>query len=298
MKSERVLVIAIILSMCIWGMSWSSAKALSSYGNASSIAFLRFIITITTLFILLPIFKVTLVIRKQGLLYVIPAGLIMLIYSWLFFHGLKSGMPGAGGVLVTTMNPVFAFVIGLVISKIVPNKMEIIGLVIGIIAGFVLLKIWQNFDALFASGNAYFLLAAFLWAVMIKLTSNANRFGNAMAFSLWLHVIAAFGFVFIVDFEDVGQVIAKGDLKFWLNILYFGTINSAIATTCFMYASAKIGAEKASTFIFIVPTMSVVGALIFHHEPLLWNTVLGGILGVMAVLVINGKIKPKKRALM
>lgn len=293
MKSERVLVIAVVLSMCVWGMSWSSAKVLSSYGNASSIAFLRFVITITTLFILLPRFKVKLGISKPGLFYVIPAGLIMLTYSWLFFYGLKTGMPGAGGVLVTTMNPVFAFVIGLVVSKIVPNKMEIIGLILGVLAGVILLKIWQNFDALFASGNSYFLLAAFLWAVMIKLISNANRFGNAMAFSLWLHVVAAFGFLFIVDFEEVKYLLTNGDLKFWLNILYFGTINSAIATTCFMYASARIGAEKASSFIFIVPTMSVVGALIFHQEPLLWNTVLGGILGVLAVFIINGKLSNK-----
>ncbi len=293
MKSDRILIIAVIVSMCIWGMSWSAAKVLSGYGSASSIAFIRFVITIITLFILLPSFKVKLNISTKGLLYVIPAGLIMLSYSWLFFHGLKSGMPGAGGVLVTTMNPVFAFIIGLVISRIVPNKLEVIGLIIGVFAGVILLKIWQNFDALFASGNAYFLLAAFLWAVMIKLTSNANRFGNAMAFSLWLHVTAACGFLFIVDFEEVKYLLFTGDLKFWLNILYFGTINSAIATTCFMYASAKIGAEKASTFIFIVPTMSVVGALIFHQEPLLWNTVLGGILGVLAVFIINGKLSNK-----
>ena len=76
-----------------------------------------------------------------------------------------------------------------------------------------------------------------------------------------------------------------------MNILYFGIVNSALATTCFLYVSAKIGAEKASTYIFIVPSTAVLASWLFTGEQILWNTVVGGILGILAVFMINGKFK-------
>ena len=83
------------------------------------------------------------------------------------------------------------------------------------------------------------------------------------------------------------------DTKFWINLLYFGIVNSALATTCFLYVTAKIGAEKASTYLFIVPSTAVLTSFIFIGEHIIWNTVVGGALGILAVFVINGKFKKK-----
>lgn len=293
MKSERLLLLGIILSMCIWGISWSSAKVLSGYGHALSIAFIRFTFTIIVLAIILLVTKQKLTIKKKGIGYVTSAGLFMFLYAYLFFSGIQMGKPGAAGVLVTIMNPIFAFIIGALINKIYPKKSDWIGLFIGLCAGAILLQFWKNVETIFAAGNSLFLIAAAIWAIMSKVSSHAYKFGNSISFSMWIHIVALIGLGISADFSETWRILSHGDSTFWWNMMYFSIINSALATTCFLYAAAKIGAEKASTFVFIVPAMAVLAAWVFMGEEILWNTVLGGLLGVLAVFIINRKSPSK-----
>jgi drug/metabolite transporter (DMT)-like permease len=70
-----------------------------------------------------------------------------------------------------------------------------------------------------------------------------------------------------------------------------GIINTGIATTFFFYATSKIGAEKTSSFIYIVPFAAAISSFIAIGELIKWNTIVGGILGVIAVAIINRKSK-------
>ena len=289
-KSERLFLIAIVFSMCIWGFSWSSAKILSGYGSASSIAFIRFVIVMFSLLGLIITFKIDFKIKRSGLLYVIAAGFFLLIYSLLFFSGLQLGKPGAGGVLVTTTNPIFAYLIGLIISRVLPKKMEIVGLIIGVFAGSVLLNVWsEGREGLFDLGNSLFLISALTWAIMSKFSSQSHRFGHSVTFIFWMHVFTVIGFTLFTDLNEVSQILQTGDTKFWLNMIYFGTINSTLATTCYLYAASKLGAEKASSFIYLVPSAALFGSWLFLGEEVLLHTVIGGVLGVLAVFIINKK---------
>ncbi|GGF79878.1 DMT family transporter [Wenyingzhuangia marina] len=294
-RNEKILLIAMILSMCTWGTSWTCAKVLGTYTSALNLSMMRFILVPLTLIPLTYFAKIKVNVNKKGWFHVAGASIFILLYTLFFFRGVHEGFPGAGGVLVTTINPIFAYIIGLVISKILPSKQEYLGLLFGFLAGMVLLKVWDNTAAILDVGNIYFLLAAFVWAVMSKISSHANKFGNAIGFSLWTHILAALIIACFVDFKELKQLLITADTKFWLNILYFGVVNSALATTCFLYVTARIGAEKASTYIFIVPSTAVLTSFIFIGEQILWNTVVGGVLGILAVFIINGKFNRKKK---
>lgn len=289
--SDRVLLFALLLNMCIWGISWSSAKVLSTYSDAFHIAFIRFLFTFIALFLILKKAGVSLKIERKGLPSLIIAGVLMTIYGLLFFYGLQKGFAGAAGVLVTTVNPIFAFLIGAVISKHIPNKRERIGLVIGVIAGAILMKVWLHIDALFASGNIYFVLAAFTWAVMSKISSKANQYGNSLSFSLWMHLVMVLSLLPFISFYEVKRILVTGDGIFWGNMMYFSVINSALATTCFLYAAARLGPEKASGFIFLVPCTAAIASWILLGEQLTLTTAVGGGLGIIAVMIMNGKFK-------
>jgi drug/metabolite transporter (DMT)-like permease len=78
---------------------------------------------------------------------------------------------------------------------------------------------------------------------------------------------------------------------FWGNMLFNGIVNTGIATTFFFYATSKIGAEKTSSFIYIVPFAAAISSYIAIGEIIQWNTIVGGLLGIVAVWVINKKIK-------
>lgn len=294
-KSDKFLLFAMLISMCIWGMSWSSAKILSQYGSAMSTAFIRFTFTFIALFLLLKSFGVSLKISRKGFLSLTAAGLLMSGYGLIFFEGLQHGLAGAAGVLVTTVNPLFAYIIGVIINKKIPEKREIIGLVIGIIAGCILLKVWLQFDLLLASGNLFFVAAGLTWALMSKFSSSASKHGSPFAFSFWMHGICILALSPIVNYTEVQHILVSGDQQYWLNILYFSTINSAGATTCFLYATSKIGAEKASGFVFMVPFTTAIAAWAFLGEQITITTVTGGLLGILAVLIMQGKIQFTKK---
>ena len=286
---QNKLLIGIIISMMIWGISWSSAKVISGYANAQSLAFIRYLIVVLTFIPLLPSLKIKYTISKAGIPRLIGAGIFMACYTLLFFQGLKLGKSGAAGVLVTTLNPIFAYGIGLFISKKRPSKRELLGLGVGILAGIILLDLYHDIKLLTLPQNYIFITAAFIWAVMAKFSSKADNYGHPLTFSFWINIITLLGITPFVDFGDVEHLIHTADSTFWWNILYFGIINSTFATSCYLLATVKLGAEKASSFIFLVPACAALSSWLFLGEVILVNTIIGGILGMFAVLLINKK---------
>lgn len=289
MKSQRILFFLMLVSMCIWGLSWSAAKVLSGYGSASSITYIRFILVPLTLFPLLKLTKTPVLIDKKGIGHLGAAGALMVLYTLCFFNGLQRGFAGAGGVIVTILIPILTFLVTLVIKRKLPEKIELLGLLLGATAGSILLNLWVSYQDVFSSGNLYFLTAAFIYALLSKVISQSGKFGSPVSFNLWLHTFAVFLLSFTVDFEEVLHLITNGGSKFWLNMLYFGVINSSLATTTYFYATTKLGADKASSFIFIVPSTAVFFSWLIMDESIELRTIIGGILGLIAVSVINRK---------
>jgi len=273
----------------MWGLSWPSGKVAASYGNPVSIALIRYTIVFVSF---LPIFffmKAPLLIHKKGIPALVAAGLLLSLYTYLFFYGLKNGLAGAGGVLVTTMNPIMAYGIGLVLNRKKPSRNEAIGLVLGLLAGATLLKIWGNLDELSASGNLYFLLAAFIWAVMSRITSKASNYGSSLSFSLWMYLATVLIMLPIVDYSSLKETLLMADSYFWWNIAFSAILATSLATTYYFYATTTLGPEKASSFIFLVPVSAAVSSWLFLNEALELHTIVGGVLGIAAVYMINRK---------
>ncbi len=291
MKKDKLLILLLIISMLVWGVTWSSAKVLSDYGNPLSVSYLRFLVTLLTLLPLLKILKIDIKVKKTGRWIVSVAGFLMALYGFVFFTGLQYGMAGSGGVLVTTLNPIYAFVLGLVLSKTLPSKFEFIGLLVGTLAGLVLLEVWENASSIFDKDNLYFVVGAFIWAVMSKVTSKGGDVAHPLSFNFWVQFFSVLAMNFFVDFSEVLAIIQKGDIYFWGNLLFFGMVNSAIATSCYFYATMELGAEKASTFLFLVPVGAVFSSWLFLGEPVEIHTLVGGALGILAVFIINKRVK-------
>jgi drug/metabolite transporter (DMT)-like permease len=293
-KSETWLIFLTVLAMFFWGLSWPSGKVLSAYGTPVSIAFLRYVVIFSSSLALMLILRKDLRVKKSGLKYLIPAGLLLASYNYVFISGLQVGFANAGGVLVTTLNPIFAYSIGLGLAKRWPIKNESTGLILGLIGGAFQLNIWTSFDNIFKYGNMFFLAGALIWAVMSKFTSKAAHYGSSLAFSLWMYLVALLGFFIIVDLSEIQHIVANGDMLFWLNLLYFGFIATTVATSFYFYATTKMGAERASSFIFLVPISAALSSGFFLGETIENYTIFGGILGMLAVFIINYRKRKKQ----
>jgi drug/metabolite transporter (DMT)-like permease len=278
---------ALVLAMIVWGVAWPSAKHLSGYSTPIHIASIRFIFTAVGIFILFKFMKVNFTIKKEGWPWLIVGSLLMACYSYLFFTGIKYGMPGAGGILVTTMTPIISYFIALLIQKRTPNKSETVALTLGLIASVFLLHLWQNADAIFQSGNLFFIASCFLWAFLSRITANSAQYGSPLAFTWWMYLACVFLLFFLSPFSMTIDLLKKGDTLFWMNMFFNGVVNTGIATTIFFFVTSKLGAEKTSMFIYIVPFAAAISSAIFYKENLPWYSVIGGILGITSVVIIN-----------
>jgi drug/metabolite transporter (DMT)-like permease len=275
--------------MLIWGGAWPVGKLLSVYGSVTDVVATRFIIVVISMLPFMWWYKIPFHISKAGWWHLFVAGILMAVYSLLFLKGLKHGFPGAGGVLVTTLNPIFAYTIGMALQKKLPSKSEFLGLSLGIIGGIIQLQLWGKFSQILESGNIYFLTASFTWAVMSKFSSKAAGYGNPIAFSFWMYFITVIFLLFFVDINSFKSLVREADINFWTLMLYAGTIGTSLATSIYLLATSKLGAEKASSFIFIVPVSAALTSWFFLGETIHLHTIIGGILGIGAVYILNKK---------
>ena len=288
-RSDQLFLYGMILSMFCWGISWASGKVLTGYGSALGISFFRFAVTFFSLFLVLGAFRQPLFIKRESWKDLFPAALSIAFYTYFFFQGLSQGKAGAGGVLVTTLNPVLSYSIMLLFSRRRPTRNESLGLITGLIAGAILLKLWDNWQNVFSAGNSYFLLASFTWAILSLFTAKSSRYGSPIAFSLWMYGICSLLLFFIVGIPESKAIIDNSDTLFWGNLFFSGTITTALATTFYFVATTKLGASKASSFIFLVPFSAALGSWVFLNEVPQWHTVIGGLIGVGAVYILNKK---------
>lgn len=288
-SSQSSLTLVMIASMIIWGISWPSNGALAQYGSAFDLGFFRYLFVVISLLLALLLMKEKLVIAKKAIPFVVISAGIMATYNYTFLAGLQHGSPGAGGILVTTLNPLIAYALGMLVDWKKPSKNEALGLFIGVLAGLILLKVWENKNVFAEPGNFYFLLCAILWSILSKFTSKSAKYGSSFVFSWWMYLLT---FLFILpfnDFDKIQALLVSNELTFWGNVLFSSVITTTFATTLYFFATSKIGAEKASSFIFIVPFTAALSSFLFVGEHIQMHTIVGGFLGIAAVYMINKK---------
>lgn len=286
-KPKQSLVIGIVISMFLWGLSWPSAKVLAGYCSAYNFVTYRYLFVLLSFVPLLFILKQPVIIDRKGIFPVLASALLLALYSYLFYLGVSKGQAGAGGVLVTTLNPIMAYALGVLISGKWPGTREAIGLGCGFIAGLILLKVWQSPGKIFSSGNVYFLLAALSWALMSVFTSRAGKYGSSFGFSFWQYLVTLLCFVPFVNFDELGATLQTCDKWFWINLVFSSAIVTSLATSLYFYATTQLGPEKASSYIFLVPMSAALSSWLFLGEEIKSHTIVGGVIGIAAVYFIN-----------
>ncbi|TGL51081.1 DMT family transporter [Leptospira meyeri] len=286
----------LVLAMVSWGISWPIGKMIAGTVPISVLVFWRFFATFLSVIPLLLVMKIPFLL-KTGKDYwnVLIGGIIYTFYNQFFFMGLKNGLPGAGGVLVTTLNPIVTFFIVVLVQKKRISKRQVIGLFFGFIGGLVILQVWKiSIDYLLLSGNLFFLLCSFVWAI---LSLNSQKTGKSMSpvtYSLYVYAVGSvIELLFCFNDPSFWKVWEEG-FSFWASIFYLTVISTTFGTTVYFYAATRLGSEIASSFIFIVPLSAYLSSYLILDEVVQIPVIIGGALAILAVYLINSKQKRKE----
>jgi drug/metabolite transporter (DMT)-like permease len=289
-----VFIILVITAMIAWGGSWVSGKVIAGTLPSEVLVFWRFLVTFISFIPIVILFKENLKIKKESAVMIIFAAIVLVVYNQVFFSGLKAGYAGAGGVLVTSLNPIFCFILSVIFFKTRISVKDIFGLILGLAGGLVLIQIWNiSLSKMLLSGNLLFLIAAFLWALLTVTSHKAQNNISLFTFSFYLYGISTLIDLFFALPHGVLDALNCGPL-FWFNIFFLAIVATTFATTVFFLGSRKLGSGKAGSFTFLVPINAVFLSYIFLGEIPGLYTILGGFLAMIAVYIIT-IYQPEKR---
>ena len=275
--------------MITWGYSWAGAKILGPYGDVSAKIFLRFFLASIALIPILLKYRIPFTVSKSGLQFILINAISLCSYNYFYFRSTHMGLAGIGGVLVTTLNPILtSTVVFCFVDKSVRFK-DLIGLAIGFIGGSIIIRFWEmDLNLMIQSGSLFYILASFSWVSVTLTSQKSKNHIHFLSYSFWSFVVAAgFSFLFC-NLSDIAITI-NYDRYFWINILSLSIIVMSFANTMYFFASSKIGAVKASSFIFIVPLTAIIFSKILLDEPIRLTTLMGGSLSIIAIYLINKK---------
>jgi len=287
------LTVLLVISMVIFGFSWVSGKRLSSSAPPFTLTFIRFTLTMLCFVPLLIRRKTTE--RKNenrltGWLWTAAAALSLSSYNLFFFLGLGAGLAGKGGLIVTTLNPFFTFLIVSILSGIKIRRNAIIGMLLGFAGGILLLEPWRyNLKELADSGNLAFLSAALSWSFLTIFSRKALQKLDFRLFNLRLYAVAALMVLPFALFQTDGSALLKPDFRFWSDMLFISAAVGAFGTGVYFTASSRLGAARASAFTYLVPVFALSFTSILLGEVPEILMIVGGFMAVAAVIIINRK---------
>ena len=275
------------LAMFSWTIAWTNAKIVNEYLSFYNLIFLRFSIGFISLYPFIMKKNNLEVLTIKNMKYLIPASLFFFIYNISFFMGTHYGYAGKGAVLVTTLNPIITFIIMSIIYKKI-NRKDIIGIFIGLLGGFIIIDIYnEGFYNIFNQSNIFFIVCAFTWGINTVITNYGQKDMDSYQFIFFCYLFTAILTIPFIDIDNM--LIAKLDVRFYLNFLIVSVGAMSFGTSVYMYATPKLGPIKASVFIFSVPFIALITAYIFLNEQITLNIIIGGLLSLVAIYLVNRK---------
>lgn len=276
-----------IFSMIFWGASWVNVKILTSYINEYEVIFLRMSLSILAMYPILYYLKLNLKIDLKSFFLIILASFVLVLYSIMFFYGVKHGTAGLGGALVTTLIPINTFVLLAFWHKKVISLKNSFALILGAFGVLTMLDIWQfDLKEIFSIENIFFLSASFLWPLLTIISSKATN-TSPLVFNFYINLFTTIViYLLFIDFNIIERSFTF-DYKFWLNLLSLSILATAIATSIYFIGIERLGTKAVSSFIFLVPSSALVLSAIFLDEKITFNTLLGTICALIAIYILN-----------
>ena len=273
--------------MTIWGLSWTNAKILSDYGPSSVLAFWRFFFSSITMIPVLWLTGNNFRVTRLGMKYILTGAVFISLYNIFFFMGTNIGSASVGGIIVPTFNPIITFIISVLLMKQVVYRMDIIGLILGLTGGVIVLQAWTlSLEQIIANGNLFFICASVSWGIMSIISGRSHAHVSTLSFSFWVYTISTLIYLGTTWNKDIFLIFTY-DWIFWVNMFSLSVGAMVFGTTVYFLGTTKLGPEKASAFIFMVPVTALFFSVLLIGERLEITTMIGGLMTMIAVYLIN-----------
>jgi len=283
--TEKHFTYLMLLAMLLWGGGWTALKILTYELPMDVIIFWRFLIMSLAFIPVLYYLKIPIKLNTGSLKYIVSSSMLNIAFMVSSFMGIKYGLAGAGSVIITTFSPIMTFILVAIIFKKHLSLLQYFGLGLGLAGGYILLQL-DDFSLFLNGSNIYFLLCAIIWAAVTLLSQHSQKHIHPVHYSFIISIVATIS-TFLYAFNSDLLSVFDQSRDFWIAMIYLGVLGQTVATTIFFVASGKLGSQKTSSFMFLVPIFALLSAWSILDEPIQMHIIIGGLISIIAVYFVN-----------
>ncbi|WFD09638.1 DMT family transporter [Tepidibacter hydrothermalis] len=288
MNKNKILgLIAIIIVVTIYGVSYISRDVIDNYMHATVIVGFQLTI-MAILFTVYNLFKkMDFKIEKSDIFIICLSGL----FGTTFFHVLTVLSITAIGPTVSSLLFGFAAVFSLLIDTIFfkrpKTKLSILSVIVSLIGVYILMGIdFKDLASTNFKGYALTLLSIISWVVYCFLS---DKVSDKYEKTVMLNYQAVVGAVTTLPFLLVYPVTMHNLMmgKVIINLIILGVFNSTLAYFLNIYAIKNIGVTLSNLFMNFLPVVTIILSLLLYGTIPSMNQVVGGIIIIGSVLLLN-----------
>jgi drug/metabolite transporter (DMT)-like permease len=288
----------LFLVILIWGINFIVGRCLSSpvlfgYVHISGVllGFLRYVVGAITMILILLLQKGRLSpICRQMKPYVKLLGISILASSIFVLSANQSQAYVSSGTtsIIINLCPALVLIYGIVFLEEKLTIKKAVGFTLGFLGGLLFLynSLKSNIGPHVGLGILLSAIAMIAWAgytITLHYLEGANR---VAVLSIQLTVSS----LLIVPFLGIYMMTSPLEfiLDIWsiLGILFCGAISSGVAYVLYFKTIAAIGAPKSSSFLFLIPFVSLLGDVMLNELPSP-ITLIGGVVAILGVALIK-----------
>ncbi len=286
-QNNTIFYFLMFIAMIGWGAAWVHVKYLSEHMSVNEIIFYRYLFTTVSMVPILVWMKKSFAVTPTVLMVITVAAAILTVYTLLFIEGTHLGTAGLGGAFVTTLIPIVTFALSAILQKRHIKSRDVLARTLGAVGVMTILNVWSfSSEQILRIENLYFVVAALLWAVLTIISSRANSI-DPMVYSFYLYLITTIiEGLFVADFQT--DMIHMGTIP-WLNLISVALLSTTFATSIYFVGGQRIGADKISSFTFLVPFSAIGLSAIFLGEKVTAGMLIGTTMAVAAIYMLNKK---------
>ena len=289
-KSNTAGFILVLLSTIFWGMSFISTKIVLTEVPPVSIAFFRQVIALVPLFLWAFFSKTSLKIAlKDFFLLAFSCFFGIVLYFVFENNGLKYTSASNASMIVASV-PVFTLLAEVLFFRFKANLKMLLCITVSITGVYLVISINGRLDFSSARflGNAMVLGAMISWVIYTILSRNLGTKYSSLVITIYQTAISLFLFIpFIIPESGNWKGVTLVPL---LNLLYLGIFCSALSYFFFLYGIKKLGATVSSTFLNLIPVVSVIAGYIILGERLGIIQLAGMSLIIGSLWLLNNKL--------
>ena len=278
-----------------WGLAWPVGRILATdlLNYPFSVMFLRYVFAVPVLFGWLWFKEGNVIPLKRDYSY-----LLLLAFTSVFLYqvGYMYGMQktaASDASLIIGFNPVSVSILSVFILSHNLTRNGVLGIFLSFIGVLLIFLASPNLDIEFYDrivGNAYIMFGAFAYAIYVVsmrryVLLTQHKPLSSLATISWASLVGCILFIPFVILEAPWERI--WNIQEWLLIAYLGVLSTALCYVFFAMGIETIGANKAASFINVVPIFGILSSWIWIGENLGFVQIISFVLIYYGVKLVN-----------